>query len=400
MALIGVGWFGPTFFWGLHAGPLPLFLKTFTDSKFSISLVLSLAGLSGCIVPPIIGYMSDRSRSRFGRRRPYILLGSVGVLVCVLCLPHANIFWLVALLCGMAYFSLRVSETPFLSLLPDITPPEQRSTASGIMNLFGSIALISCFVVSFGIWETHPAMVFRVVAVVCCGALMTAIYFLREPGIPESTASAASLDAIGYLKDIVRETSAVRFYIAQFFWWLGFWMVTSFATLFAVEELHVAEGKAFLVLVVFSLVATGFVVPLGILGDRFGRKGILSLMVGFWAVSEALVGFSQNLTHALITVGLTAIPYAAVMGVGYAYLLDLIPQKRTAEFVGFSIISVASAQIVGPLIGGKIIDTLGYRTLFPTTAAFMIIGLVLLQFIRPRRTLESVALGVEETKIA
>ncbi|RJP17183.1 MAG: MFS transporter [Candidatus Abyssobacteria bacterium SURF_5] len=389
MALIGVGWFGLTFFWGLHTGPMPLFLKTFTDSKFNIAMVLSLAGVSGCIVPPIVGYISDRSRSRYGRRRPYIFMGSIGVLLCILSLPYAHAFWLVAVLCGTTYFSLRFSETPYLSLLPDVTPPEQRSTASGIMNLFGSVALISFFVISFSLWEKYPNMVFRLVAVVCFGALLLAISLLAEPGIAARSSSASRPSVIGYLRNIIKEGNAVGFFFAQFFWWLGFWMVSAFATLFAVEELRIPEGEAFLVLVAFAIVATLFVVPLGMMGDRFGRKGILSLMVALWAVTELLVGFSQNLTQAVILVGLTAIPYAAVMGVGYAFFLDLIPRERTAEFVGFSIISIATSQIIGPLVGGKIIDTLGYRSLFPVTAAFMVVGLVLLQFIRPRRAVEA-----------
>ena len=73
------------------------------------------------------------------------------------------------------------------------------------------------------------------------------------------------------------------------------------------------------------------------------------------------------------------------MVVGLAYVLDLIPPERTAEFMGFSIISVALAQIFGPVLGGLLIDTLGYRSIFPAAAAFMIIGLILLQFVRPRR---------------
>ena len=75
------------------------------------------------------------------------------------------------------------------------------------------------------------------------------------------------------------------------------------------------------------------------------------------------------------------------MAVGLAYMLDLVPRKRTAEFVGFSVISVAVAQIIGPLIGGKLIDVVGYRSIFPAAAAAMSVGLIILQFIpaRPSR---------------
>ena len=114
------------------------------------------------------------------------------------------------------------------------------------------------------------------------------------------------------------------------------------------------------------------------------RKTILSVMIFVWAVSEVLVGLSQNLTQAVVLVAFSAIPFATVMGVGYAFMLDLVPGDRTAEFVGFGVISGAVAQILGPLIGGQLIDDLGYRSIFPAAAILMLIGLVMLQLVRPR----------------
>ena len=397
MALLGTGWFGFQVFWAFHAGPLPLFLKGFTDSKFSISLVLSLAGLSGCIVPPLVGYWSDRSASRFGRRRPFVLLGSLGVLGCVLALPQVDAFGAVILLAGCMYFALRLAEIPFLSLLPDLTPPEQRSTASGMMNLLGSLGLVACFAMSTILWEEHPTAVFRVVALAFFGFALLAISLLKEPVVLAEAVvpSAGKSGPLHYLKGIAAETSAMRFFAAQHFWWLGFGMVSTFATLFVVEELGVAEGQSFLVLLPFTVVATLVVLPLGMLGDRFGRKAILTGMVFAWAVSEVLVGLSQNLTQAVILVAITAIPFAAVMGVGYAFMLDQVPAERTAEFVGFSVISIAAAQVLGPLLGGVLIDELGYRSIFPTAAFLMIVGLVILQFVRPRSVRTEVSANAE-----
>jgi MFS family permease len=384
MLTLGVGWFGFEIFWAFHTGPMPLFLRDFTESKFTISLVLSLAGLAGCLVPPVVGYLSDRTATRFGRRRPYIFLGFLGVLLSLLALPRATVFGVVALLSGWMYFALRFAETPYLSLLPDITPPEQRSTASGVMHLLGALGLIGCFMVSSALWDDHPNAVFLLVAGGSFGFVLLAIALIDE-GPVERIAPRKATSPLHYLRSIAEETSALRFFAAQFSWWLGFWMVSSFSALFVVEELKAPEGDSFLVLAVFSVVATLFMLPLGMLGDRFGRKGVLSTLVTCWAVAQIVIGFSQNLTHALLTVGISAIPFAGVMGVGLAYMLDLVPRNRTAEFVGFSVISVAVAQIIGPLIGGKLIDLVGYRSIFPAAAAAMVVGLILLQFVSPRK---------------
>lgn len=385
MIFLGVGWFGVQVFWAFHGATLPLFLADLTDSKFRISLVLSLAGISGLLVPPLVGYLSDRTFVRFGRRTPYVFFGMLGVLVCVLALPRMAGFGAVAVVAGLMYIALRTAETPFLSLLPDITPREQRSTASGVMNLVGSIGLISCFVAGSLLWERSPGAMFALVAVGSFGFMLISILLIREPaaqpGLPTDRVSPAA-----YLKGLAEERNAVRFLVAQFFWWLGFWMISSFLILFVAEELGVSESRSFLVPMVFSIVATVAMLPMGMLGDRFGRKGILSWMIALWAVAGLLVALSQNLTHAFLTVGLTGIPFAAVMAVGYAFFLDLIPEERTAEFVGIGVLTIASAQFVGPLIGGELIDTLGYRSLFPVAAAFQVVGLVVLQLVRPNRS--------------
>jgi MFS family permease len=384
MVLLGVGWFGAQVFWAFHASSMPLFLKDFTDSKFTISLVLSLAGVTGVLVPPIVGYLSDRTFSRFGRRKPYIFFGMLGVLICVLSLPHAAILAIVALLAGWMYVLFRVAETTYLCLLPDITPPQQRATTAGVMNLVGALGLISCFLVSGAIWEHRPGLVFWIVALACFGFMSGATGLIQEPEVPRG-ASPESVGPLAHLKSLSREVNVLRFFIAQFCWWLAFWMISTFAVLFVVEELDVAEGRSFLVLVAFAIVAALCMLPMGMLGDRFGRKRILSGMVAFGALCHIAVGLSQDLTQVLITISFSAIPYAAIMVVAHAFFLDLIPRERTAEFVGIGVLSIAAAQICGPLIGGTLIDALGYRSMFPCAAAFMLLGLVLLQSVHPSR---------------
>jgi len=126
----------------------------------------------------------------------------------------------------------------------------------------------------------------------------------------------------------------------------------------------------------------------------FGPFGFVLLAVALLEESSAStipLSYLRSIaaeTRALLTIGISAIPFAGAMAVGLAYMLDLVPRNRTAEFVGFSVISVAVAQIVGPLIAWKLIDTIGYRSIFPAAAASMIVGLIILQFVsaRPRRS--------------
>lgn len=385
MVVLGAGWLGANFFWGFHGASMPFFLRNFTDLKFKISLVLSLAGVTGCVVPPIVGYFSDRTRARFGRRAPYIFIGMLGVFLCVAGLPYMKSFAGVALVAGMMYFFIGFAQTPYMSLLPDVTPPEQRGAASGVMNLLGSIGLITYFLIGSVLWDNDPRTVFAIVAIVSFAPSVITIGLIREPKFPKQERP-NGIDIAKHIGGVLKVTRAMLFLAAHFFWWLAFWMVTTFVTLFAVEVFQVSEGLSMLALLTFSVVSTLLVLPLGMLGDRVDRKKILTCMIVFWASVQILMVLSQTFLHLLIVQGLGGIPFAATMGVGYAFFLDLIPEERTAEFVGIYVISMAAPQIFGPMIGGRLIDASGYRSIFPVASLFLLIGLVIFQFIQPVQT--------------
>jgi len=246
------------------------------------------------------------------------------------------------------------------------------------------------FAVGSMIWDKRPTVAFWMVAILSFGLMLIPLTLIREPAVPKEKPSAGG-NPLAYLRGLARETNVLKFLIAQSFWWLGIWMISSFLTLFVSGELKVSEGKSMWVPMVFSIVSTVFMLPLGALGDRISRKGILVVMLAFWAAIIILAGFSQSFEYALITMGIAGIPFAAAMGVGYAYLLDLIPRERTAEFVGFNYMSLTAPQLIGPLIGGKLIDMLGYRSIFPASAVCAAAGLIILLFVRSPQAAEATA---------
>jgi MFS family permease len=378
MIVLGVGLLGIQVFWAFNTGTMPLFLKGYTSSKFYISLVLSLAGISTCAVGPLIGYLSDRTSARFGRRAPYIVGGMSVAAVCLLALPRANGFATVAALAVVLYCAVGMAQTPYYSLLPDVTPPEQRGTASGVMNLLGSLGIIGYFVVSAALWEAHPHVVFALVAAVGVAVVLVPVTLIREPTAAPPPAG-AGLRA--HLRSVRRETPVLMYFVATSCCWLGHWIAVSFFTLFVVEELGVSEGPSQYAPMVFGLSATLATLPVGILGDRIGRKRLLAWLIALWAVAALGLAFAQTFAHALVAAALTGIPFAALITVGYALMLDLIPKQRTAEFLGLSAIPVAVPQVIGPILGGVLIDTFGYRSIFPAAACAELLAAFLLRYV-------------------
>ena len=384
MVTLGLGIFGTHLFWGFQSASMPLFLKGFTDSKFKIGIILSLVGVFGCIAPPVIGYISDRTVSRFGRRKPYMFFGMLGVCLCLLSMPHIHSFVIVGLVSSVMYLSLVSAETTCFSLIPDTVPQEQSSTASGVVHLLASIGLISYFLLGTVFWDTHRAAVFSTVAILSFVFMCMTIVFVREPEFPLEKPTEQD-STLSYLKGLAKERNALIFFVAQAFWWLALWIFSSYLTLFMVQVLGASEGQSMLAPLIFSFVSIFFMLPLGMLGDRLGRKGILTFMLVFGAIAYVLMGFVQNNIQAFIVAGLAGIPFAAARGVAYAFMLDLIPKERTAEFVGFHYLSQTSSLVIGALAGGILIDWFGYRSISAASALCTIIGLFLLQFVHARQ---------------
>ena len=106
MIALGMGQLGSLFFWAFHGSSMSLFLNDFTDSKYMIGFVLSLCGVANCLVPVLVGTISDRTRSRFGRRRPYILAGTMIMFASTMLLPHMPTFGAVVLVAGIIFLSV------------------------------------------------------------------------------------------------------------------------------------------------------------------------------------------------------------------------------------------------------------------------------------------------------
>lgn len=387
IVIYSVGAVGTGFFWAFYGASLPLFLSDFTDSKLVISIPISLGGILACTLPPVVGYLSDRTHTRFGRRRPYIFVGAVCLSLNMMGLPHmASLAGVIVISTVLSIFAY-TTETPYAALLPDITPPDQRGSASGAMHFAFYGAMIVYFIMGAEIWEAHPTDTFYIVAFTYLCALSFTTALIREPrgadpgGEPQG-GTARKIGAMAHLREILKETEAMKFLVAIFFLVFGPTMVWTFITLFAVQELGVSEGDSLKIFLAHSAVATLFTIPIGMLGDRINRKRLLMWMFAAMTVLTFLLAFPKNYTQAMVLYGLSGIPTAAALVVGYAFFLDLVPEERVGEFVGINMITWAAPQAIAPLIGGYMIDTWGYRSMFPAAAAFMVIGLIIFPFIQ------------------
>ena len=381
MILLGMGNFGVWFIMLFNEATMALFLEKFVVSKIMTGFVLGLPGIAVCTIPPIVGYISDKTRSRFGRRKPFIFAGALATFICWLALPQATAYAHVVVVAASIHLCVSFANTPYLALLGDVAPPSQRGAASGYMQFLGSIGGIAYVLIASRIWDNHPDATMYLVGAVFAASMLATAAFIKEPE-PPPLEPPKRTGFLEYLKTVTRETEAMKLLLAQMCSIGGFLVIYPFLTLFTVKGLGVSQGDSLYVMMVNTISIMIFVLPLGMLGDRVDRKLLMSILYALCAVFHFLFFFVQDYTQILIVSALVGLPLAGVIGVGYAFFLDLIPPGRTAEFVGFFSIAAGIPLFLGPVVGGILIETVGFRAIFVAGPLLIALALIIFQFIQ------------------
>jgi Na+/melibiose symporter-like transporter len=389
---------------GLHTIILPTRLLDFVPlaEKNSYLGVLTFAGLIlAIIVQPVAGAISDRSRFSWGRRRPFIL---VGTLVAVLFL--SGIGWVSSFLAIFVVYCLlqlasNTSQGPYLAFIPDLVPPGKRGLASGVkgfLEIAGGVALlypIAIFMDKYsagggGIWLWLSLAVLG--AVLLAAMVITMLTVRERPGkaVPPPPAPTAYTSLMTKLRE---QRDFIWFIVSRLFIMMAFATLQTFALYFIMDVVGAPDPAA--ATARFSIVAiAGMLIvayPAGRLSDRVGRRPITlgAGMLGALAIAFIFLS-GQNFTFIILSGGLVGIAFGAFMSSNWALAIDLVPAGDEARYLGLTNLATAGgaalARLIGPLIdfGNGLSTNLGYSFMFLACFIYFIVGSLLLLKIRRR----------------
>ena len=198
--LLGFGFLGVSVIWSLYNAYVPIFLKdSFHLRSTIIGLVMTIDNVLAILLLPYLGALSDRTRTRLGRRRPYILVGSVLALAFFLLIPAANAaqrLGLMMLVIVAMNLSMALFRSPVIALMPDITPSRFRSQANGIINFMGGLGALLVYFGGKPLYDRRSSLPFIVGGLLMFAASLLVVIFIREPpaGNPEGGALLAGRD--------------------------------------------------------------------------------------------------------------------------------------------------------------------------------------------------------------
>ena len=400
--LLSFGFFASSIAWSVYNSFVPQILAGFIQSTTLIGFIMTFDNIFGVIFQPLFGRWSDKTRTRFGRRMPYILIGLPVCAAAFTLIPYMNGIYSLMVVLVIFTFVMSAWRSPVVALMPDITPGPLRSQANGIVNFMGGVGSLLAFFAGGILFKAGGfPLPFLMSAIMMLIALAVLAFFVREPeeayirkktgadiGLhDEGTASASSLEDKAGNKpeklDKNEKKSLLLILFGVFFWFTGYNAVETFFTLYATNTLGLDAGSAAMTLSIFSLTFLGFAVPAGFIGAKTGRrKAILAGLMGLSVLFLPMV-FLANVWLTRICLFLGGFFWAMVNINSLPMVVQLSGDKKIGAYIGYYYFFSFSSQIVSPILFGFIRDLVGdYKVLFLYSCIAFLLACISLFFVR------------------
>ena len=411
--LVGFAFLSICAFWQMYDNLVPLILtNTFHLNETISGAIMAADNVMALFLLPLFGGLSDKCTSRLGRRRPFILFGTLAAICLMLLLPlfadsyHAapgggKIALFICVL-GLLLVAMGTYRSPAVALMPDITPKPLRSKANAIINLMGAVGGILYLLITTFLYhvksETYVSFfpLFAIVAGIMAAALAVVMFFVNEPelvkkqqeydrkhpedDLTEHTAQGDTLPA-----DVKKSLTFLLVSISL--WFVGYNGVSTWFSVYAENIWGMSLGQANTCLTIATGGAILSYIPIGTVASHIGRRktirfGALLLSGSFLAaflLTMALEGFSPVLYVLFLLVGLA---WASINVNSLPMVVEMCKGSEVGKFTGLYYTFSMSAQIITPIVAGWLLRNVSYRALFPYAAVFVFASFLTMGFVR------------------
>lgn len=382
--LLGFGFFSISITWALYNAFVPFFLEKYISSVAIVAFIMTIDNYFALFLQPWIGNRSDRTRTRHGRRMPYLLLGMPLAAVFTGLIPFHNSLLTLLLFMILMNLSMSLYRSPTVALMPDITEENRRTKANGIINFMGGVGSVIAFAVGSMLYDIDRSVPFLsagILTLLCLLIVKRSISEQRDGIHPELvTGLPGERKRISFKGQLNRTT--VLLLTAIFLWFVAYQGVETLFTLYGKNHLGLSETEASFSLAFFSLSFVIFAIPSGFLGNRFGKKrmiliGIIGLMSVFGAVT-----FIQDLLLLRILLLIGGMFWACININSYPFVVSTGTEESIGTRTGMYYLVSSLAAITSPPLLGWLIDQLGYAVLFYCATASMLGALICILMVK------------------
>lgn len=425
-ATLSLYWFGTSVLWTVVLiTTLPsqaLYIGGDSVKGLTLGVVLFVGAFVSMVVAPIFGALSDRTITRFGRRRPWIVVGTLMSLFGLLGLayiPRPNDlsvlpFYIFAFM--WVEFWNNVATAPYSALIPDVVPKEQRGSASGwygLMNILGAfVGGLAPFLFTTNGVTNITGLYYFVGAALLFGMLGTVI-FVKEPKVTKTPPPFELPSFVRNMFSPLKDNDFRWVFLTRFLIMMGTFTIQEFIlffmadvvkdfTLFGTEIASNAATAASVFVLMLLVGALPASITAGYLSDKIGRKAAVYVSSTLQAIVPIAFVVLVAPSFTVVTfLGLVfGLGYGAYQSVDWALASEVLPSEDDyAKDMGVWHIALTMPQIIAPLIAGILLDTfnrignagggtgsnLGFTAIFLIASVYFVLGTVFVRRIRKVR---------------
>jgi Na+/melibiose symporter-like transporter len=390
-------------FWSsLHLVILPLRLldfvpearkNTYLDLLILTGLILAMA------VQPIAGALSDHSTSRWGRRRPYILLGGVLLLLFLPGISLAGSYAVILIIYCLLQISSNTAQGPFQGFIPDLVPVGRRGTASGVRSLFniaGGVVLLRVIAPFMDRYFTGGShlwlwLALGIPAIILLGGMLVTMVTVKEqPRTAQTQPALLSALRASFKIDARAQFHFILFLVACFLIFTAWGTLMAHALYYLMDVANITQPAAVTgdLLIAVGAAMLAVVYPVGRLCDRVGHQPIAVASGLLGALGIVAIFFSQSHWQIVLSAALLGVCSGAWISTQWALATDLVGWGEEARYLGLVNMSIAGAGVVSRLVGpvidyfNSVSPDLGYQVMLLVCFVFFIAGSLLLAKIK------------------
>ncbi len=375
--ILGIPNFGIGLLWAMNLTLIPMLVNSFEVTNQQAGLLISMGAFTGIFVPYLVGIMSDRSRFKMGKRKPFMLIGSVVATISLMIMPFASGYWMLFLISFLFYFSLNFYQSPYYSLIPEVAGEHHLGLANGFANVVSVLGGAFIFLAGIGLWNYqgvlnfHHSLPFFIAAFI--GLITTVVTVVL---IKEKSGTAAKLDKFSF--DFLRFPAVMKFFMVIFFFYLAHGCLTPFFVKYCVSYLKFDGETASIALLLLTIVGALFAYPIGVLSDKTSRKKVMLLGCLLYMAALSSGYFVKDIAGLYVIMSVIGIGFVTIQVVSYAALAELAPAKRLGEFMGIFNFFISISQFIANNLMGFMLDRIGWTVYFPLAAALMLMAAFIL----------------------
>lgn len=381
------GFLGIQFGFALQGGFMSRIFQTLGAGKDEIPMLWIAAPLTGLIVQPIIGYLSDRTWSpKLGRRRPFFLVGAILSSIALIFMPYSSALWMAAGFLWILDASINISMEPFRALVADKLSDSQRSYGFVVQTLIIGVGTwvasnLPAFVTKMGVANEAPSgvvpdsvkLAFLIGAIVFISTIIYTIFTTKEyppedleAFKKENKSSSGFANGVKEIFQNITEMPIVmkKLGVVQFFSWFAFFTMWSFATPALTEHVfnatdastsqyNDAANQVGSAMGTYGLSSMVYALLLVFITSKYSinRKYLhmLSLVIGGLGFISMLIVTEPWMLHLSFTA--IGIAWASILSMPYAMLSSSIDAKKMGVYMGLFNMFIVIPQIVAALGG-------------------------------------------------